>query len=71
MIPGTIMYVYIGSLAGNIATLGSGNQPSNPTITWAIRIIGFLATVAVTIYVTRIARKALEESITTTSRDVS
>jgi uncharacterized membrane protein YdjX (TVP38/TMEM64 family) len=71
MIPGTIMYVYIGSLAGNIATLGSGNQPSNPTITWAIRIIGFLATVAVTVYVTRIARKALEESITTTSRDVS
>jgi uncharacterized membrane protein YdjX (TVP38/TMEM64 family) len=64
MIPGTIMYVYIGSLAGNIATLGSGNQPSNPTITWAIRIIGFLATLAVTVYVTRIARKALEQSIT-------
>jgi uncharacterized membrane protein YdjX (TVP38/TMEM64 family) len=63
MIPGTIMYVYIGSLAGSIATLGSGNQPSNPTITWAIRIIGFVATVAVTVYVTKIARKALEESI--------
>jgi uncharacterized membrane protein YdjX (TVP38/TMEM64 family) len=63
MIPGTIMYVYIGSLAGSIATLGSGNQPSNPTITWAIRIIGFVATVAVTIYVTKIARKALDESI--------
>jgi uncharacterized membrane protein YdjX (TVP38/TMEM64 family) len=64
MIPGTIMYVYIGSLAGNIATLGSGNQPSNPTITWTIRIIGFLATVVVTVYGTRIARQALEESIT-------
>ncbi len=63
MIPGTIMYVYIGSLAGNIATLGSGVRPSNPTITWAIRIIGFLATVAVTVYVTRVARKALDESI--------
>lgn len=63
MIPGTIMYVYLGSLAGNIATIGGANQPSNPTITWAIRIIGFIATVAVTLYVTRVARKALDESI--------
>jgi uncharacterized membrane protein YdjX (TVP38/TMEM64 family) len=63
MIPGTIMYVYIGSLAGNIATLGAADQPSNPTVQWAIRIIGFIATAAVTIYVTRIARKALAETI--------
>ena len=63
MIPGTIMYVYIGSLAGSIATIGSANQPNNPTITWAIRIIGFIATVAVTLYVTKVARKALDESI--------
>ena len=63
MIPGTIMYVYLGSLAGNIATLGTGDQPSNPTITWAIRIIGFIATVLVTVYVTRVARKALAEAV--------
>ncbi|MDJ0620906.1 MAG: TVP38/TMEM64 family protein [Calothrix sp. MO_192.B10] len=62
MIPGTIMYVYIGSLAGSLATIGTANQPSNPTVEWAIRIIGFIATVAVTVYVTKIARKALEES---------
>ncbi|HBQ98125.1 MULTISPECIES: TVP38/TMEM64 family protein [unclassified Roseofilum] len=63
MIPGTIMYVYIGSLAGNLATIGTGDQPSNPTITWTLRIIGFIATVAVTLYVTRIARKALDGAI--------
>jgi uncharacterized membrane protein YdjX (TVP38/TMEM64 family) len=63
MIPGTIMYVYIGSLAGSIATLGTGTQPTNPSIQWAIRIIGFIATVAVTIYVTRVARKALAETV--------
>ncbi|WP_414622458.1 TVP38/TMEM64 family protein [Calothrix sp. CCY 0018] len=62
ILPGTIMYVYLGSLAGNIATIGTGEQPSNPTVVWAIRIIGFIATVAVTLYVTKIARKALEES---------
>jgi uncharacterized membrane protein YdjX (TVP38/TMEM64 family) len=63
IIPGTIMYVYLGSLAGNLATLGAGETPSNPTITWTIRIIAFIATVAVTVYVTRIARQALKASV--------
>ena len=66
MIPGTIMYVYIGSLAGSIATIGGETQPdANPVAQWAIRIIGLVATVAVTLYVTKIARKALDESIDT------
>ncbi|BCX08165.1 hypothetical protein NIES592_07790 [Fischerella major NIES-592] len=63
MIPGTIMYVYIGSLAGSIATIGTESQPGNAGVQWAIRIIGFIATVAVTIYVTKVARKALEEEV--------
>ena len=67
MIPGTIMYVYIGSLAGSIATIGGETQPdANPIAQWTIRIIGLIATVAVTLYVTKIARKALDESIETT-----
>lgn len=66
MIPGTIMYVYIGSLAGSIATIGGETQAdANPIAQWAIRIIGFIATVAVTLYVTKIARQALNESIET------
>jgi uncharacterized membrane protein YdjX (TVP38/TMEM64 family) len=63
ILPGTIMYVYLGSLAGNLAMLGSGQAPSNPGVVWAIRLIGFIATVAVTIYVTQIARKALREAL--------
>ena len=66
MIPGTIMYVYIGSLAGDIAMIGAGNVPTNPQAEiakWIIRIVGFIATVAVTIYITRIAKKALQETI--------
>jgi uncharacterized membrane protein YdjX (TVP38/TMEM64 family) len=62
MIPGTIMYVYIGSLAGSLARIGT-DQPTNPTVQWAIRIIGFIATVTVTVYVTRIAKKALEQEV--------
>jgi uncharacterized membrane protein YdjX (TVP38/TMEM64 family) len=63
MIPGTIMYVYIGSLAGSLATIGTDAQPGNPTIQWAMRIIGSIATIAVTIYVTKVARKALEDEV--------
>ncbi|MFN6478034.1 TVP38/TMEM64 family protein [Nostoc sp. DedQUE07] len=63
MIPGSIMYVYIGSLGGNLAMIGTETQPTNPTLQWAIRILGLIATVAVTVYVTRIARKALEEKL--------
>jgi uncharacterized membrane protein YdjX (TVP38/TMEM64 family) len=63
MIPGTVMYVYMGSLASNLATIGTASQPTNPGVQWAIRIIGFIATVAVTLYVTKVARKALEENV--------
>lgn len=63
MIPGTVMYVYIGSLAGNLAMIGTDAQPTNPTVQWAIRIVGFIATVAVTVYVTRIAQKAIEQEV--------
>lgn len=61
MIPGTVMYVYIGSLAGNLALIGTDIQPTNPTIQWAIRIFGFIATAAVTIYITRVAKQALSQ----------
>jgi uncharacterized membrane protein YdjX (TVP38/TMEM64 family) len=69
MIPGTMMYVYIGSLAGNLALIGTANQPTNPTLQWSIRIVGFIATVAVTLYITRIAKQALDRSVESTATD--
>jgi uncharacterized membrane protein YdjX (TVP38/TMEM64 family) len=65
MVPGTIMYVYIGSLAGNLAMIGSepAANPETQRLQWIIRIVGLIATVAVTVYVTQIARKALDQSV--------
>lgn len=66
ILPGTVMYVYIGSLVGDLAMIGTENQPTNSETQlaqWVIRGIGLIATVAVTVYITRIARKALNESI--------
>lgn len=66
MIPGTIMYVYSGSLVGEVAALGTETvyaSPQDSAVKWLINIISFLATVAVTVFITRIASKALEKSI--------
>lgn len=66
MIPGTIMYVYSGSLVGEVAAIGAICQSTSPHTEAAklsINILGFIATVTVTVFVTRIASKALEESI--------
>ncbi|MEG3971253.1 TVP38/TMEM64 family protein [Microcoleus sp. T2B6] len=66
MIPGTIMYVYSGSLVGEVAAIGTATvyaSPQDTAVKWLINIISFLATVAVTVFITRIASKALEESI--------
>lgn len=60
MLPATVMYVYIGSIAGDVARIGSENQ-STDAIKWGIRIIGFIATVAVTVYTTWLAQKAIAE----------
>lgn len=64
MMPGTVMYVYVGSLAGDLASLGAGGRARTPA-EWALYVVGLLATVAVTVYVTRLARIALKERIRT------
>ena len=63
MFPGTVMYVYLGSLAGSCALIGAKNQPSDSVVEWIMRIMGFVATVAVTVVVTRIARQALDRRV--------
>ncbi|MEZ2230883.1 TVP38/TMEM64 family protein [Microcoleus sp.] len=62
MIPGTVMYVYIGSLAGSLAALGTQGR-SRTTAEWLLYGIGLVATIALTVYVTGFAKKALEEKI--------
>ncbi len=63
MLPGTVMYVYIGSLAGNLASLGSGER-SRTSAEWALYGVGLMATVVLTLYLTRIAQRALKRTVT-------
>ncbi len=54
MMPGTVMYVYLGSLAH----AGIASQKRTPA-QWALSVVGLLATLATVAIVTRIARRAL------------
>src|SRR5438093_8494527 len=60
MIPGTAMYVYLGSLVTSVTQLSSG-APSGGAAKQALTWVGVAATVAVTLMLTRIARRALDE----------
>jgi uncharacterized membrane protein YdjX (TVP38/TMEM64 family) len=58
MIPGIAMYTYLGSLAGSLAAALAGTTARTPA-QWSLFALGLLATIAVTVYVTRLARAAL------------
>lgn len=58
MLPGTVLYVYLGS----IAKVATGETTTAQKILYAI---GLLATLVVTIWITKIAKKALSGKIET------
>jgi uncharacterized membrane protein YdjX (TVP38/TMEM64 family) len=58
MLPGTVLYVYSGAIAGDAAT-AAGGAGSTDAAEWVLRIVGLAATLVVTVFVTRIARRAL------------
>ena len=61
MIPGTAMYVYMGSLIGDIA-MKNPSIPTNPETQFVqllLQGVGLIATVFVTFYVSKVAKKAL------------
>jgi uncharacterized membrane protein YdjX (TVP38/TMEM64 family) len=58
MMPGTILYVYLGSLAH----VGVGPR-HRTTSEWILYGVGLLATIVVAVFVTRLARKSLAQKI--------
>jgi uncharacterized membrane protein YdjX (TVP38/TMEM64 family) len=60
MIPGTVLYVYLGSIGADVVRAGAGARVRTPA-EWAFQVVGLLATIAVVAYVTRIAARALRE----------
>jgi len=58
MLPGTILYVYLGSAAQSLAAAAAGETLAEQVFFW----VGLLLAAVVVVFVTRVARKALRES---------
>ena len=62
MIPGTLLYVYLGNVAGELGAALGGAGAERGFGYWAMLVLGLVATAAVTVLVTRTARGALQRA---------
>lgn len=62
MIPATVMYVYFGSTLRSLTDVAAGNYDGGTAQT-VFFYFGLGVTIAVTIFVTRVARRALKEAV--------
>jgi uncharacterized membrane protein YdjX (TVP38/TMEM64 family) len=58
IIPFSVHNVYLGSIAADLITLGKRNAERTP-VEWALYGAGFLATIAIVLYLNHLARRAL------------
>jgi uncharacterized membrane protein YdjX (TVP38/TMEM64 family) len=63
MFPGTLLYVYLGSLVTSVSQLTSGHRPDSGPWGRVLFWGGLVATVAVTVLITRMARRALDSAL--------
>ena len=61
ILPGTVLFCGLGALAGDVARFGEVLGGEADAGTWALRVVGVLATLAVVWLVSRAARQALQE----------
>ncbi len=62
MLPGTVMYVYFGAIGrAGLQAAAEGGQGRSP-LEYALLGVGLLATIVVTVLITRTAQKALREA---------
>jgi uncharacterized membrane protein YdjX (TVP38/TMEM64 family) len=62
MLPGTLLYVYYGTVVGDVARLAGGAAARRDAAHYVVSGVGLVATIVVTALVTRIARRALQEA---------
>jgi uncharacterized membrane protein YdjX (TVP38/TMEM64 family) len=70
MLPATVLFVYVGSLAKSLTALVSGDVDAG----WATRIllvVGFVATVALTVLITRRATRTLQTRLGSENENVA
>jgi len=63
MLPGALLYVYIGTAAKSLTDLAQGRGSDTPA-TMLLFVLGLAATIALTVVLTRLARRSLHELTT-------
>ena len=61
-IPSACVYVYLGSFLGNLAKIGPEIRKHNG-LEWLLQALGLIATIAVTIYISRLASQTLKKQL--------
>lgn len=63
MVPGALLYLYLGSLVTSASQLWSGERPSAGGLGTVLYLVGLCATVAATVWISRIAKRALASTL--------
>lgn len=63
MLPGTFLYVYYGKALGSLAAVAGGAEVERGAGYWLVLGAGLVATVVVTLLITRIARRTLAQDV--------
>ncbi len=69
MLPGTFLYVYYGKALGSLAAVAAGAEVERGVGYWLVLGAGLVATVVVTLFITRIARRTLAQEVEMENRD--
>jgi uncharacterized membrane protein YdjX (TVP38/TMEM64 family) len=62
MLPGTVLYVYSGSVAREVASV-AGGEAAPDVLRWVVLGLGLAATAVATVLITKAARRSLEARI--------
>jgi len=67
MLPGTVMYVYLGAALGSLAEAAGGKVSQSP-LARLFFWLGLAVAIAVAVFVARVARRALKEAVSEDAR---
>lgn len=62
MLPATAMYVYYGTVIGDVTRVAAGVVPPRGAAYWSLMAVGLVATIGATTLVTRAARRTLRDT---------